>query len=793
MLIEPANQLKIFLNHSSLTSEKENKLTWIVVCKVWHLTFTQCANQFKTNTNQLNSMKQNLQQLLVFMLTLLFSPAFSQTTLRIEDASSFGSGFCSFNGSRQNSYSGASNGYYINLSNSSGMGIDWKVNAPAAGAYTLVWRYANAGSSSATTARVLVNGVSVASSVSFPKTTSWTTWVTNTGISVNLASGVNTVRLETTVSSEFANIDWIEVTGNNPTAASCSGTVTNYTLTANSSPSAGGSVSPSSGSYAAGSTVAVTATPASGYVFTGWSGSASGTTNPLTLTMDGNKSVTANFSQQQSYTLTTSVSGSGTITKSPDAASYVSGTAVTLTATPAGGYTFDGWSGAVTGTTNPVSITMDANKTVTATFSQTTTPPPTSSELIGYATLNGGTTGGQGGSSTTVSTLAELESWALSREQNSTPEILYINGKISSSSGTVVTIKYGGNISVIGLGGTAELQNVGLNFREYNNIIVKNIKIHEVLYPNDGLTIDNCQNVWVDHCELYSKIGAGITVDTYDGLLDIKKGSRYVTISWCHLHHHMKTMLIGHTDNSSQQAIDSQFRITLHHNYFENTSGRNPSLRWGAVHMFNNYFKDIDDYGTAVRQGAHALIQNNVYENVNIPIATDKFDGIEGYACENGNIFSGTSGANSITQTGCDWWNSTTLPYSYTPDAASSVAANVSANAGVEVTSGSTSNIRVENQSLALSNTTADGFYVKNYPNPMSDVTVFEFNIIKSGNVKISLYDISGKKVDDIINRQFSAGMHQIHYRNLNLNNGFYVYKFSSQEGDVTGKLMVKK
>jgi uncharacterized repeat protein (TIGR02543 family) len=144
------------------------------------------------------------------------------TTLRINDKSGTGVGYCSANGSRQNTYTGADGGYYINLSNSSGQGITWAVSAGAAGTYNLVWRYANAGSQSATTARVLVNGVQVNAAVSFPKTASWNTWTTTAPIPVTLVAGANKIRLETTVSAEFANIDWIEITGNNPTEASCS-------------------------------------------------------------------------------------------------------------------------------------------------------------------------------------------------------------------------------------------------------------------------------------------------------------------------------------------------------------------------------------------------------------------------------------------------------------------------------------------------------------------------------------------------------------------------------------------
>ncbi len=68
-----------------------------------------------------------------------------------------------------------------------------------------------------------------------------------------------------------------------------------------------------------------------------------------------------------SYTLSVSATN-GTVTKTPNQTSYTSGTTVTLRATPNSGYTFTGWSGAVTGTTNPATIVMNANKSVTANF-----------------------------------------------------------------------------------------------------------------------------------------------------------------------------------------------------------------------------------------------------------------------------------------------------------------------------------------------------------------------------------------------------------------------------------------
>jgi uncharacterized repeat protein (TIGR02543 family) len=75
------------------------------------------------------------------------------------------------------------------------------------------------------------------------------------------------------------------------------GAVSSYALTTAASPAAGGSIgqSPKAASYAAGTVVTLTVSPAAGYVFTGWSGALSGTKNPATVTMDADKSVTASF------------------------------------------------------------------------------------------------------------------------------------------------------------------------------------------------------------------------------------------------------------------------------------------------------------------------------------------------------------------------------------------------------------------------------------------------------------------------------------------------------------------
>ncbi|MCA1744464.1 MAG: carbohydrate-binding protein, partial [Bacteroidales bacterium] len=494
-------------------------------------------------------------------------------------------------------------------------------------------------------------------------------------------------------------------------------------------------------------------------------------------------------SNPSSYTLTTTINGSGSV--SPSQGTFNAGTSVVLTATPASGWEFTGWSGGYTGTS--ATVVMDANKNITANFSQVSMPGVDFS-MKGYATVNAEgystTTGGAGGSTRTISSLSDLENWASSRENNTSPEVVYISGKIASSSSMIVTIKHGANISILGIGSTAELQNIGLNIRNYKNVIVRNLKIHEVLYPNDALTIDECNHVWVDHCELYSKIGSGIGVDTYDGLLDIKNGSRYVTISWCYLHDHMKCSLIGHTNNTNSQSTDSQMRITYHHNYFYNTDGRNPSLRYGAIHMYNNYFNKISDYGLAARVGAHALVENNHYNDVLLPLTTDKFpvSGLpNGYICQTGNLFTGSCGDNVISQTGCNWWN---IPYNYTLDPASTLSSIVPANVGVgKISELKSATVTTGNESIQVQK---NQLY-QNYPNPFSDETTIGFNLQNSGRVSLAVFDMTGRKVVELFNGYLEAGEQSLKTDAVSaLPSGAYVYRLEASD-EVISKMMMKR
>ena len=132
----------------------------------------------------------------------------------------------------------------------------------------------------------------------------------------------------------------------------------------------GGSVSPPGRSYTQGKSVSITATPDSEYVFVNWSNGS--TDNPLSVTVNSNQTITANF-EKRKYPLTVSITGSGTVSEEIISAGkttteYISGSVIRLTSIPSSGWGFIGWSGSVLSTENPIELTVDESKNVTVTF-----------------------------------------------------------------------------------------------------------------------------------------------------------------------------------------------------------------------------------------------------------------------------------------------------------------------------------------------------------------------------------------------------------------------------------------
>ncbi|MDZ7345215.1 MAG: InlB B-repeat-containing protein, partial [candidate division KSB1 bacterium] len=169
-----------------------------------------------------------------------------------------------------------------------------------------------------------------------------------------------------------------------------------YRLIMDVSPAGGGTTTPPVGTntYKSFSTVNISAVPAAGFKFVGWTGPVADPSSAnTTVYIDGDKNVRANFARVDRYTLNINVTPTGGGTTNPPVGvhEYDLNQVVTLTATPAPGYVFQEWQGDVANPTSPTTtITINGNKNVTAVFRQL--PPTTYQLTILVNPTSGGTT-----------------------------------------------------------------------------------------------------------------------------------------------------------------------------------------------------------------------------------------------------------------------------------------------------------------------------------------------------------------------------------------------------------------
>jgi pectate lyase len=213
-----------------------------------------------------------------------------------------------------------------------------------------------------------------------------------------------------------------------------------------------------------------------------------------------------------------------------------------------------------------------------------------------------------------------------------------------------IRINIPSNTTLIGLGSNATIIGAHLRVSNADNVIIRNLTLldaHDCFPawdPTDGGTgnwnsaYDNISllgatHVWVDHCvfsdgdnpDSNEPVYFGRPFQVHDGELDITNASDLVTVSWNRFTDHDKTMLIGSSDSATADV--GKLRVTLHHNVFSNVIQRQPRVRFGQVHVFNNYY-DIGDtvgYGYSWGVGAQSQIyaQNNFFNSGSVPV--DRF------------------------------------------------------------------------------------------------------------------------------------------------------------------------
>lgn len=287
------------------------------------------------------------------------------------------------------------------------------------------------------------------------------------------------------------------------------------------------------------------------------------------------------------------------------------------------------------------------------------TPPVTGvvelDRLYGYAE---GTTGGAGASEANTHHFDDgnkFREWLYLREKNKseTPAIVWLSGTFTKENGRASSspwfdIKRTKNISIFGTDDFV-MEHIGFFINESSNIVIRNVYIKMPKADNgaDGISMQESNNIWVDHCTFES---FNQTKDYEDGSCDVTHQTYNVTVSWCHFIKTQKSCLVGH---SNSQTADTKITVTFHHNFFDLSSSRHPRVRFGRAHVYNNYFNRVTTYGVGSAYGAMVLVEDNSFVGVKLPTDICTFPAkpsgsswvsnlqgsVAGYLYERGNVF----------------------------------------------------------------------------------------------------------------------------------------------------------
>jgi len=297
--------------------------------------------------------------------------------------------------------------------------------------------------------------------------------------------------------------------------------------------------------------------------------------------------------------------------------------------------------------------------------------PYAASASDGYA---GNVTGGAGGTAVTVTTTAQLTQYATATGKY----IITVSGTITLPDNLHVTSNktiQGANASAtingdlfLGCGSSSGTPTV--------NVIVQNLTFTN---PNgvgdhDGISIKNsAKNLFITHCTF---------TDCKDGSLDITEKSDNVTVSWCRFLYpkitgHNFVNLVGASDSQTGDA--GKLHCTFHHNWYDaGCVERMPRVRFGRVHVYNNYYGcHGNGYCVGVGEASQILVENNYFENV-----TNTW---KNYSKTTQGLIHWNTGNVFVNTTMSTWAPNSTVftpPYSYTLTAGSSVKSTVTASAG---------------------------------------------------------------------------------------------------------------
>ena len=294
---------------------------------------------------------------------------------------------------------------------------------------------------------------------------------------------------------------------------------------------------------------------------------------------------------------------------------------------------------------------------------------------------------------------------------------------------------------------------------------MRNLQISHVT-PQDAIEINNgSRHIWIDRCELYSDREHG--KDFYDGLLDIKNESSFITVSWSSFHDHFKTSLISSGDHA---VADTGIRVTYHHNRFYNCGSRLPSVRFAKVHVFNNHYQNCS---TAInsRMGACVRVENNSFTEVGRAVMME-FSEEPGAVQLLGNRFGASQYASEPT---CEL----DVPYAYE-------AFLDLADALPDVLARGPATVVAETAVLPAAD-------LSNYPNHFNPVTNIRFALYKTERVMLEVFDVGGRKVATLLDGRLPAGFHRVLWDAGERGAGVYFYKITTEHHTAARKMVLIK
>ncbi|MGW0418095.1 pectinesterase family protein [Streptomyces sp. NPDC003015] len=307
-----------------------------------------------------------------------------------------------------------------------------------------------------------------------------------------------------------------------------------------------------------------------------------------------------------------------------------------------------------------------------------------------------GTYGGRDGQIVTVKTLADLEKYATASE----PYVIVVAATITMDP-VGKEIKVQSDKTIVGAGTSGQIVGGGFFLGSgVHNVIIRNLTIRDAYqgvwndkeHDFDAIQMDGAHHVWIDHNDLRHMA---------DGLIDVRKDSTYVTVSWNKLSQDNKAFGIGWTENVVTD-------ITIHHNWVRETEQRNPSTDNAAhAHLYNNFLEDVagtdinSSYGNYSRGATKMVLENSWFQGFKNPVIKDSTASI----VQKGNTFVDTSGRNESGGTAFD----PKTYYAYTLDKTADVPALLKSGAGPRSSIGTTAGVTAKAAAATTLTVAKDG------------------------------------------------------------------------------------